>query len=89
MATLERQLDELYKDYEKAQNMNEEECRKAFNVDSKREFIAMLTEEIDRIEDEMTQEQDAELEGGDPWNRLDPAFSSWQDVDGMFTRRIG
>ena len=45
---IEEELDGLYKDLNFAYNADEETLRRAFNADSKQEYIKALTEEVDK-----------------------------------------
>ena len=47
------ELDELYKELDIVQSMSEDAVYMRFNVDSKQEYIDMLNEDIDRLEDAM------------------------------------
>lgn len=47
---IEEELDGLYKDLNFAYNADEETLRRAFNADSKQEYIKALTEEVDKYE---------------------------------------
>ena len=47
---IEEELDGLYKDLNFAYNADEETLCRAFNVDSKQEYIKTLTEEVDKYE---------------------------------------
>lgn len=47
---IEKELESLYRDYEIACNSDEETVCKAFNADSKKEFIELLVSEIDTYE---------------------------------------
>ena len=47
------ELDELYKELDIVQSMSEDAVCMRFNVDSKQEYIDMLNEDIDRLEDAM------------------------------------
>lgn len=64
---LNKQLDELYRELEVAQGMSEESVCVTFNVDSKKELIDLLNDDIDRlenllIEDEMESWEEQETE---------------------------
>lgn len=45
------ELDELYKELDIVQSMSEDAVCMMFNADSKQEYIDLLNEEIDRLED--------------------------------------
>lgn len=47
---IEKELESLYRDYEIANNSDEETVCKAFNANSKKEFIELLVSEIDTYE---------------------------------------
>jgi len=47
---IEEELDGLYKDLNFAYNADEETLCRAFNADSKQEYIKALTEEVDKYE---------------------------------------
>lgn len=47
---IEEELDGLNKDLNFAYNADEETLRRAFNADSKQEYIKALTEEVDKYE---------------------------------------
>lgn len=47
---IEEELDGLNKDLNFAYNADEETLRRAFNADSKQEYIKVLTEEVDKYE---------------------------------------
>ena len=47
---IEEELDGLHKDLNFAYNADEETLRRAFNADSKQEYIKALTEEVDKYE---------------------------------------
>lgn len=47
------ELDRLYDELRNAQSMSEDAVCLTFNVDSKQEYIEILNEEIDRLEDEI------------------------------------
>lgn len=47
---IEEELDGLYKGLNFAYNADEETLRRAFNADSKQEYIKALTEEVDKYE---------------------------------------
>ena len=47
---IEEELDGLYKDLSFAYNADEETLCRAFNADSKQEYIKVLTEEVDKYE---------------------------------------
>ena len=47
---IEEELDGLYKDLNFAYNADEETLCRAFNADSKQEYIKVLTEEVDKYE---------------------------------------
>lgn len=47
---IERELDGLYKDLNFAYNADEETLCRAFNADSKQEYIKVLTEEVNKYE---------------------------------------
>ena len=46
---IEEELDGLYKDLNFAYNADEETLCRAFNADSKQEYIKALTEEVDKL----------------------------------------
>ena len=45
-------LDDLYSEVESIKDMTEEEAKRAYNVDSKDEILAILYEEITALEEE-------------------------------------
>ena len=47
---IEEELDGLYKDLNFAYNADEETLCRAFNADSKQEYIKVLTEEVNKYE---------------------------------------
>ena len=47
---IEEELDKLYKELETVKNADEETVCRAFNADSKQEYIKTLTEEVDKYE---------------------------------------
>ena len=56
MRTIEQinnELDGLYQELEIVQSMSEETVRYRFNANSKKEYISILNEEIDALEDEL------------------------------------
>lgn len=85
---LGRELDELKADYAKAAAMSEEDIQNEYNTDdSKTEFLAYLQEDIDSLQeryDEAVAEEEAEENFDWRTAGLDPAFSSWEEVNRMF-----
>ena len=78
----QRQLDELYSELEMVINMSELEACEYGNCDSKQEHLEAIQEEIDYCEEKIR-----ELESEDVVTsayNLDPAFSSWYQVNSMF-----
>ena len=57
------ELDELYKELDIVQSMSEDAVCMRFNVDSKQEYIDMLNEDIDRLEDAID-----DMSGGDDYD---------------------
>ena len=85
---LGQELDELKADYAKAAAMSEEDIQNEYNTDdSKTEFLAYLQEDIDSLQeryDEAVVEEEAEENFDWRTAGLDPAFSSWEEVNRMF-----
>lgn len=85
---LGQELDELKADYAKAAAMSEEAIQNEYNTDdSKTEFLAYLQEDIDILQeryDEAVAEEEAEENFDWRTAGLDPAFSSWEEVNRMF-----
>lgn len=85
---LGQELDELKADYAKVAAMSEEDIQNEYNTDdSKTEFLAYLQEDIDCLQeryDEAVAEEEAEENFDWRTAGLDPAFSSWEEVNRMF-----
>lgn len=54
---LNKQLDALYLDLDVAQRMSEESVCATFNADSKKEYINLLNDEIDQLEDILDEDE--------------------------------
>lgn len=84
---LGQELDELKADYAKAAAMSEEDIQNEYNTDdSKTEFLAYLQEDIDSLQERYDEAVEEEAEENFDWRTagLDPAFSSWEEVNRMF-----
>ena len=90
---LGKELDDLKAEYEAAEKMSEVEIQDEYNTDeyntddSKAEFLSYLQEEIDDLQsryDEAIEEEEAEENRDWRTAGLDPAFSSWEEVNRMF-----
>lgn len=85
---LGKELDDLKAEYEAAEKMSEAEIQDEYNTDdSKAEFLSYLQEEIDDLQsrnDEAIEEEEAEENRDWRTAGLDPAFSSWEEVNRMF-----
>ena len=79
---IERELDNLTSELEKIKTMSEQEACEFCNVDSKAEAIEAYETEIALFKMDL-QELDEE-EAREESDGLDPAFSSWSQVLGMF-----
>lgn len=78
------ELDELRSEYNSVEKMSEEVFHIEYNTDdSKSEFLSYLQEEINDLQDRY---DESEAEENRDWRTagLDPAFSSWEDVNRMF-----
>lgn len=84
---LGKELDDLKAEYEAAEKMSEAEIQDEYNTDdSKAEFLSYLQEEIDDLQsryDEAIEEEEAEENRDWRTAGLDPAFSSWEEVNRM------
>lgn len=85
---LGKELDDLKAEYAAAEKMSEEEIQNEYNTDdNKEEFLSYLQEEIDYLQsryDEAIEEEEAEENRDWRTAGLDPAFSSWEEVNRMF-----
>jgi hypothetical protein len=51
--SISSELDKLYSELDTVQSMSEESVKLTFNADSKREYIELINEEIDSLENEL------------------------------------
>lgn len=79
---IERELNELTTELEQIKNMNEQQACEFCNTDSKAEAIEAYETEIALFN--MQLEELDEEEAREENDGLDPAFSSWTEVFGMF-----
>ena len=75
------ELNNLYIELEKVENMSELEACEFCGTDSKEEGLEAIQEEIDYYESML---RESESEESDYTLGLDPAFSSWYQVNSMF-----
>ena len=71
---ISKQLDELYTELHVVQNMHEETVCKRFNADSKEEYIEVLKDEIQALENYQGEDYDSDY---DVWD--DHGFASEAD----------
>ena len=85
---LAKELYELSNELETVKAMTEEEIQKEYNTDeSKAEFVSYLQDEVNAARDRYEEAVErAEAENSSNWRiaGLDPAFSSWAEVNRMF-----
>lgn len=79
---LELELSKLYVELEQVERMGELEACEYSNTDSKLDALEAIQCEIDYCEDAI-RELESEDEVTSAYN-LDPAFSSWSQVNAMF-----
>ncbi|MEL5895877.1 hypothetical protein AAE250_20570 [Bacteroides sp. GD17] len=53
MKEIEKKLDDLYAELDSVQHMSEEAVCLTYNVDRKQEYIQLIIEEIDSLEDQL------------------------------------
>ena len=75
------ELDNLYIELEKVENMSELEACEFCGSDSKEDALEAIQCEIDYYESML---RDNEQDDDDFRHGLDPAFSSWYQVNSMF-----
>lgn len=51
--SISSELDKLYSELDTVKSMSEESVKLTFNADSKREYIELINEEIDSLENEL------------------------------------
>lgn len=79
---LELELSKLYIELEQVERMSELEACEFGNTNSKQEYLECIQCEIDYYEESL-RELESEDEVTSAYN-LDPAFSSWSQVNSMF-----
>lgn len=72
-----KRLQDLYKELDAVNAMNDVEVCAIYNADSKQDIIDLIEEEIDSL---LVDEE----EGVACFAGIDPAFGSWEEVDRMF-----
>lgn len=79
------ELDKLMQEFSLVSNMTEPQACEYQNVDCKADALEAIQCEIDYYKSEI-EELQAELneEDAEPTYGLDPAFSSWKEVNSMF-----
>lgn len=57
LLSISSELDKLYYELDIVQSMSEESVRLTFNVDSKKEYIELINEGIDSLENELEESE--------------------------------
>lgn len=75
------ELKQVLEEYDKIASINEDDACRHCMADSKEEALEAIKEEIEFLNHMIEKE---EFESDDYTYYLDPAFSSWEDVNKMF-----
>lgn len=78
---IKEELDSLKVELQSVKSMSECNVMALYNADSKADIIEIIEEEITVMQNDLEQ---AIAESRCSLDRLDPAFSSWEQVNSMF-----
>ena len=80
----QNELNNLYIELEKVERMSELEACDFCNADSKQDALEAIQSEIDYYEEAIRENEESEEIPECSCYHLDPAFSSWSQVNAMF-----